>query len=105
MMDIPVEWLVALGSFGVGVADGLTTHAGLKDPRIEEVNPVWRWLFQRLPPAVSILALALGAFLLSLALHAFLGPIGQTGFLVVHALAPLNNLLVMRKVRAMPPKQ
>ncbi len=104
-MDIPVEWLVAFGAFGVGIADGLTTHAGLRDPRIEEVNPVWRWLFARVPPAIAILALALGALLLSLALHALTGATGQIASLVVHALAPLNNLLVMRRVRAMPPKQ
>lgn len=60
-MDIPGHWLMALGALGLGIADGVTTHAGLKDPRVAEANPLWRWLFARAPAAVSVLAVALVA--------------------------------------------
>ena len=103
-MSVPLEWLLAGLACIVGALDGLTTQIGLRDNRVEEINPLVRWLLARMPPSAFVPAFASVSTLLSLAAFYLLdrwdlGTAAQAGWLAAHAAAPINNLLVLYSLR------
>ena len=94
------EWLLASAAFCVGALDGLTTHIGLTNPRLEETNSLWRRLHTRMPAPVFILAMGGAGRLLSIGLFQIAGLAAQIPALAVQSLAPLwNGALILRTRR------
>ena len=94
-----LAWTIAAAAFLVGALDALTTHIGLKTPGLEELNPLWRGLYARTRLPVFFMVMAFGQLLLSVGALFLLGPVAQHAHLVVGALAPAANLLVILRAR------
>ena len=94
-MEFHVAGLAGL----MGLLDALTTHIGLRGRQVEEVNPLWRHLYRRLPLVVFLALLAGGQSAISLAIFHMLGDAGQLGHLAVSLIVPVSNTLASLRAR------
>ena len=94
-----MEWYVAGFAGALGVLDAITTHVGLKGGLAEEGNPLWRYLYPRLPPAGFVALLGGVQFVLSMLIFLVLGEIGQMSHAAVALLPPATNAIVIARAR------
>ena len=94
-----MEWYLGFAALVAGFLDALTTHLGLRHGIAEEANPVWRYLYPRVPVPAFFVLCALAPFAIAMAAFWLGGVAAQSGAVVVAFLAPISNAILLYRLR------